>query len=86
MLSIKKLNQKRARKEVKRAAKRRKLFLTSCNILSQKKAKVLKSQALIVILKDKNLLEQYIAHRKEVKAKRLERKIAKYGSIDNTVV
>jgi hypothetical protein len=83
MLTNKKLVAKRARKEVKRAAKRKALRLA---LVKSLKGMKMKRQALQIIGANPQLLEQFKKWREQVKLARLARKVAKYGTTDNTVV
>jgi hypothetical protein len=77
MLTTKRLNEKRRRKELKRKAKRRELFLKKVAALKGLKARRLRAQALKVILSNPELLQKYVEHQKQIKAERAARKAGK---------
>jgi hypothetical protein len=70
MLSFKKLNAKRRRKEIKRQAKRKAIFLKKCKTLKGRKERLLKAKAMRTILSNPELLQKYIAERDRIKAEK----------------
>jgi hypothetical protein len=77
MLTTQKLNEKRRRKELKRQAKRKLLFLQTVRVKQGLKARRRKAEALKVILNNPELLQKYIENKKRIKAEREARKANK---------
>ena len=68
MLSTKELNNKRARKEAKRAAKRKAVFLGKLKNEKYEKRHALKERAMRVIMNNPVLMQKYVEHQAKIKA------------------